>query len=351
MLSVVIIDDQSTSRKILEELVFSLGEDISIKSFSDPVAALESVQISEPDLVLTDIKMPRLDGVEFTHLFRTRYEDVPLIVITGIEDREIRYRALESGATDFLTKPVDHNEFRVRCHNLLELRRHHKISKGRTKWLEEKVSEATQAISIRERETLLRLAKAGEYRDEETGNHVLRMAKYSYIIAKNIGLPEDECRVIEVSATMHDIGKIGIPDSILRKPGKLTDEEFRSMKRHADIGHEILKDSPSKYLQTGAVIALGHHEKFDGSGYPSGLRGDDIPLPARIVAVADVFDALTSRRPYKDSWSVKDAFDYLNAEKGAHFDPDCIEAFHAALYTVETICQSLRDLPPSGTDK
>lgn len=347
---VVIIDDQSTSRKILEELVSSMGEDTFIKSFSDPIAALGWVQVSEPDLVLTDIKMPRMDGVEFTRLFRMRYEDVPLIVITGIEDREIRYRALESGATDFLIKPVDHNECRVRCRNLLALRRHHKISKGRAKWLEGKVSEATQEISIRERETLLRLAKAGEYRDEETGNHILRMAKYSYIIARHIGLPEEECRVIEISAPMHDIGKIGIPDSILQKPGKLTDEEFKNMKRHTDIGHEILKDSPSKYLQTGAVIARGHHEKFDGSGYPNGLRGEEIPLPARIVAVADVFDALTSKRPYKEAWAIKDAINYLNAEKGAHFDPDCIEAFHAELDTVATICQSLRDLRPIRND-
>jgi len=345
MTRILIIDDQSTSRQILEELVVSLGERIETESFADPLAALAWVHSNPPDLVLTDYMMPQMNGVEFTRRFRDLYPDVPLVIVTSMEDREIRYQALDAGATDFLTKPVDHTECRARCRNLLTLRQQQVIIKDRARWLEEKVSEATQEIVTRERETLLRLAKAGEYRDEETGCHVLRMARYSFLIAERLGLSEEECHVIETAAPMHDIGKIGTPDHILLKAGKLDPEELVIMRTHARIGYEILKDSPSKYLQMGAVIARGHHEKFDGSGYPDGLADIAIPLPARIVAVADVFDALTSERPYKHAWSVQDALQYLQTEQGRHFDPVCVQAFLAQFDKVLQVRQQLQDLP------
>lgn len=346
MTRILIIDDQSTSRQILEELVTSLGERVVTDSFADPQAALTWARTNPPDLVLTDFKMPQMNGVEFTRRFRDLYPDVPLVMVTSVEDREIRYQALESGATDFLTKPVDHTECRARCRNLLTLRQQQLIIKDRARWLEEKVGKATQEIVTRERETLLRLAKAGEYRDEETGCHVLRMAQFSSLIAERLGLSEEERHVIETAAPMHDIGKIGTPDNILLKPGKLDAEELVIMRTHARIGYEILKDSPSKYLQMGAVIARGHHEKFDGSGYPDGLAGEAIPLPARIVAVADVFDALTSERPYKHAWSIQDALQYLQTEQGRHFDPVCVQAFLAQFDKVLKIRQQLQDLPP-----
>jgi len=345
MTRILIIDDQSTSRQILEELVVSLGERIETESFADPLAALAWVHSNPPDLVLTDYMMPQMNGVEYTRRFRDLYPDVPLVIVTSMEDREIRYQALDAGATDFLTKPVDHTECRARCRNLLTLRQQQVIIKDRARWLEEKVSEATQEIVTRERETLLRLAKAGEYRDEETGCHVLRMARYSFLIAERLGLSEEECHVIETAAPMHDIGKIGTPDHILLKAGKLDPEELVIMRTHARIGYEILKDSPSKYLQMGAVIARGHHEKFDGSGYPDGLADIAIPLPARIVAVADVFDALTSERPYKHAWSVQDALQYLQTEQGRHFDPVCVQAFLAQFDKVLQVRQQLQDLP------
>jgi len=266
-------------------------------------------------------------------------------MITALEDRAIRYQALEAGATDFLTKPVDHTECRARCRNLLTLRQQQLTIKDRASWLEDQVDKATQEIRTRELETLLRLAKAGEYRDEETGGHILRMANFSRLIAERLGLSKDDCHVIETAAPMHDIGKIGIPDGVLLKPGKLDADEFRTMQTHARIGYEILKDSPSKYLQMGAVIAYGHHEKFDGKGYPNGLVGEAIPLPARIVAVADVFDALTSKRPYKRAWSVQDAVEYLQTEQGRHFDPACVQAFLTQLDKVLHIRQQLQDLP------
>jgi len=345
MTRIVIIDDQAISRKLLAKLVGTLEDGADVQSFADPIEALSWIGENPPDLILTDYKMPSLDGVEFTRLLRDIPEcaDVPLVVVTCIEDREIRYQALEAGATDFLTKPVDHVECRARCRNLLTLRRQQQIIKDRNRWLERRISEATAAIRTRERETLIRLAKAGEYRDEETGNHVLRMARYSRLIADALGLSRDEGRAIAIAAPMHDIGKIGIPDAILLKPGRHTPEEFETMKRHTLIGYEILKESPSKYLQMGATIALGHHERYDGSGYPHGLRGEEIPLPARIVAVADVFDALTSVRPYKQAWPVQDALAYLRKQRGSHFDPRCVDGFLSQFSRAMDVFQELSD--------
>jgi two-component system response regulator RpfG len=341
----LIVDDQSTSRDILEELVSAMDSQIAAEAFASPVEALAWATSNAPDLVLTDYKMPLMDGIEFTRRLRMLHPEVPVVMVTAMEDRAIRYQAFEVGVSDFLIKPVDHVECRARCRNLLELHHHQQLLKDRAKWLEQRVAEATREIQSREQETLLRLAKAGEYRDEGTGNHVLRMAKYSGLIASTLGLPREECGLIEVAAPMHDIGKIGIPDSILLKPGKLDGNEWRIMQTHARIGYEILKDSPSKYLHLGAVIALGHHEKFDGSGYPSGLRGEEIPLTARIVAVADTFDALVTERPYKHAWSVDNATDYIRRERGKHFDPECADAFLLRLDDVRRIHRALLDPP------
>jgi len=293
--------------------------------------------------------MPEMNGIEFIRRFRRNpaCENIPIIMVTAIEDRSVRYDALEVGATDFLMKPVDHHECRARCRNLLTQHQQYKIIRDRSRWLERRVAEATSEIRLRERETLLRLAKAGEYRDEETGNHVIRMAKYSRVIAEELGFSGDEADVIEMAAPMHDIGKIGIKDSILLKPGKLDTEEFALMKEHTVIGHEILKDSPSKFLKMGAVIALGHHEKFDGSGYPHGRKGEEIPIVARIVAVADVYDALVSERPYKHAWPVQTALEYMTKQRGIHFDPVCFDAFKAKFDTILRIQNMLPDVPIS----
>ncbi|GAB4259245.1 MAG: two-component system response regulator [Deferrisomatales bacterium] len=329
MATIFIVDDQLTSRMVLEKLSSTLEEASLIRTFADPVEALRHARSETPDLVLADYKMPGMDGVEFTGHFRSIPEcfDVPLVVVTSVDSRRVRYRALEAGATDFLTKPVDIHEFRARCHNMLTMRAQQKLLKDKAAWLEQRVAEATRAVQLREHETLLRLAKAGEYRDEDTGLHVVRMARYCRIIARNLGLSESECALVERSAPMHDIGKIGISDAILMKRGPLSPEEFRVLKSHTTIGYEILKGSPSKYLKTGAVIALAHHERFDGGGYPGGLAGEEIPLPARIVAVADVYDALTTSRPYKAPWGPEEAVRVLERERGRHFDPGCVDAF------------------------
>ncbi len=349
MATIVVIDDQLTSRQILVHLVSSIEGEPDIQSFANPLEALDWSIRNQVDLILTDYMMPEMSGIEFIRKFRTNTacEHVPIIMVTSMEDRNIRYEALEVGATDFLMKPVDHIECRARCRNLLTQHQQYKIIADRSHWLERRVAEATSEIRLRERETLLRLAKAGEYRDEETGNHVVRMAKFARVIAEHMGFTSEEADVIEMAAPMHDIGKIGIRDDILLKPGRLNTEEFEIMKRHTTIGHEILKDSPSKFLQMGAVIALSHHEKFNGTGYPQGLKGEEIPLPARIVAVADVYDALVSERPYKHAWSMQEALDYMEKQCGLHFDPECYDAFKTQLDTVMKIQGMLSDIKSS----
>jgi two-component system response regulator RpfG len=344
---VVIVDDRSTARSLLEGLARTLEPGVIVESFADPVDALEQMQHETPDLIITDYRMPGMDGIEFTRRVRAepRLTDVPLIIVTVVEDRQIRYQALENGATDFLTRPIDPQECRARCLNLLALRRNQRLVSDRAQWLEDQVMQATREVRTRERETLMKLAKAGEYRDEDTGNHIVRMAKYARLIAEEMKLTAMECDEIESAAPMHDIGKIGIPDVILLKPGRHTPEEQAIMRRHPLIGHEILADSPSRYLQMGAIIALGHHEQFDGNGYPQGLAGEAIPLPARIVAVADVFDALTSRRPYKPAWTFQEALNYLQSQSGKHFDPVCVRAFERRIDAVAAIMRDLGDKP------
>ena len=326
---VVIVDDQTTGRMILSEIIRSIDSQPEVISFSRPEDALEFVRHNETDLVLTDYRMPTMNGIEFTRRVRKILgcEDVPIIVITVVDDLNVRYEALEAGATDFLTRPLDQYECKTRCRNLLTIRHQQNIIKNRASWLEKQVQLATSQILARERETLLILAKAGEHRDQVTGNHVLRMAKYSRLIAEHLELSRLECEEIEYAAPLHDIGKIGVSDNILLKPGKLSAAEWEVMKTHTTMGHAILKDSDSRFIKMGAVIAFNHHEKFNGSGYPNGLAGEVIPLEARIVAVADVYDALRTTRPYKQGWSREDAVAYISTQAGKHFDPSCVDAF------------------------
>ncbi len=345
--TVMVVDDQATSRAILEQVVRSLDERVVVEGFVRPIDAVVWAARHVADLVLVDYMMPEMDGIEFVKRLRALpgYEHVPIMMVTVHDDRAVRYSALDAGITDFLTKPVDARECLARCRNLLTLRRQQLALEDRRRLLEGMVEEATREIRDREKETLLRLARAGEFRDEETGYHLLRMARYSRLIADAIGLEPDEVESIELAAPLHDIGKIGISDQILLKPGKLDEPEWIVMQRHPVIGHEILKGSASKYVRMGALIALGHHEKYDGSGYPNGLEGDHIALCARVVAVADVYDALTSVRPYKKAWTSDDAFEYLRTQRGKHFDPQLVNAFVGKREEVLRIQHEWRDPP------
>jgi two-component system response regulator RpfG len=337
--TVMVVDDQSTGRAILEQVVRSLDERVAVEGFARPVDAVVWATRHVADLVLVDYMMPDMDGIELVKRLRALpgYEHVPIVMVTVHDDRRVRYAALDAGITDFLTKPVDARECLARCRNLLTLRRQQLALEDRRRLLEHMVEDATRDVREREKETLLRLARAGEFRDEETGCHLIRMSRYSSLIARLMGLEREEAESIELAAPLHDIGKIGIPDQILLKPGKLDAAEWQVMRRHPLIGHEILKGSASKYVRMGALIALGHHEKYDGTGYPNGLVGDHIPLCARIVAVADVFDALTSVRPYKPAWPAERAFEHLAAQRGRHFDPRLVDAFLSAKKNIEEI--------------
>lgn len=325
-MKVAIIDDAQLNVTLLQHLVRKLP-DCEPVCFTDPVVALEWCLANEPDLVVVDYMMPQLSGTELTERFRVRYPDIPVLMVTANHETELRHQALQLGVTDFLNKPLDNAEFVARAKNMLALRASHKKLEDRAAWLVDEVRKATEHLVAQERETIFCLAKAAEYRDPETGAHILRMAHYSHHIARVMGLPVAQQDLLLEAAPMHDIGKVGTPDLILLKPGKLTDDEFTIMKHHAVIGYEVLSASSSPLLQVAAEIAHTHHEKFDGSGYPRGLVGEDIPLFGRIVAVADVFDALTSERPYKKAWGVEDAIKLLVEGKGKHFDPRCVEAF------------------------
>lgn len=326
---VVIVDDQSTGRTILSKVVQQIADNIDVIEFERPQDVLVWLESNYPDLIITDYRMPDMNGVDFIKALRKKdgCHDIPIMMITVVSEKEVRYDALDAGATAFLTRPIDQIECRTSCRNLLKSYEQHLIIQDRAEWLAEQVEVATQKIILQERETLLRLAKAGEYRDEETGNHVIRMAKYSRQIAEELGFSELDSDHIEYAASMHDIGKIGIPDNVLLKEDKLDADEWTIMQTHTTIGYSILANSQSKYMQMGAIIALYHHERFDGNGYPKGLQGDEIPLIARIVSVADVYDALVSDRPYKKAWPMSDAIDYLNKQAGTQLDPRCVEAF------------------------
>jgi putative two-component system response regulator len=341
---VLIVDDAEINLILFAALVKKL-DGCESTTFASSAEGLAWAQANEPDLIIVDYMMPDLDGIEFIRRLRQwpGKESVPILMITANDQKQVRYRALDIGATDFLTKPVDKIEFLARANNMLMLSDVRKKLADRAEWLAAEVRKATTEIVQRERETVVRLSKAAEYRDPETGAHILRMAHYSELIARGMGLSVEDQELLLEAAPMHDIGKVGIADNILLKPGRLTPDEFEIMKQHASFGYDILQGSSSKVLQAGAEIARAHHEKYDGSGYPNGLKGEEIPIFSRIVAVADVFDALTSERPYKKAWSLERAAEHIRANIGTHFDPQCVDTFFDHWDDVLAIRQRFQD--------
>lgn len=342
--NVLVIDDNRSNLVLIQHLLLKHPDCSSIQ-FQIPLEALEWCRSETPDLVIVDYMMPEMDGIEFIRRFRQLdgKADIPVLMVTADTNMEVRYKALESGSNDFLTKPINKSEFQPRVKNMLALRHGQRMLADRAALLQDEVRKATADLRQQERETIFRLSKLAEYRDPETGAHIMRMAHYSGHIAKNLGLSDDEQTLIVEAAPMHDIGKVGIPDQILLKPGKLEPDEFEQIKKHPEIGYEILKNSPSRVVRAGAEIAFTHHEKFDGTGYPTGLKGEEIPLYGRITAVADVFDALTSERPYKKAFDNETAMEIIKKGDGTHFDPACVKAFFQDWDNVLKIKNSFAD--------
>ena len=348
----VSIDDNEANLMVLEAYVDMLDFDIEVKSFSDPEEGLEFILDNEKDIdiLYIDFNMPKLTGVDVIKSFRMINEDTPIIMITANGDNdEVKEDAFTVGANDFLDKPINQLDFKLRSKNFLDLRKGRLELKDDKENLEKIVEDRTVELREREIETLEILGKTAEWKDPETAQHVARVAHYSKLLAKESEeykkgeLSKDYPEVIYYAAPFHDIGKVGIPDRVLLKAGRLNDEEYDTMKEHPKIGNEILCNSKSKYLQLGAEISLTHHERFDGTGYPKGLAGKNIPISGRIVAIADVFDALTSVRPYKNAWTFHDAMDLLEEEKGKHFDPELVEIFMNNLDKVEEIYKRFQE--------
>jgi len=340
-MKIVSIDDNENNLLLIEAFCQELGIDIT--SFNNPLDGLLYVLSNPVDMIVIDYMMPELNGLEFIKEFRKNNQTIPIIMITAANEEDIHHSAFLAGANDFLAKPVNAVLFKARVNNLLKLYQNTLLIEDKAKLLEEEVKKATQDLIHREHETLNILGKTAEFKDPETGAHVSRVAHYSRMLAKEYGLDEKEQELIFHASPFHDLGKVGIEDKILLKPARLDKDEFEIMKNHAQIGYEILKDSNSEYLQAGAIIALTHHEKFDGSGYPKGIKEDDIHIFGRIVALVDVFDALTSERPYKKAWSFQEAIDLLLEEKGSHFDPKLVDLFIANLDEIENIYNSFQE--------
>ncbi|MGE0483757.1 MAG: HD domain-containing phosphohydrolase [Gammaproteobacteria bacterium] len=301
---------------------------------------IESLVAEHPvDLLLLDLHMPHLNGLEVIERLRQRFADAcpPILVLTAERSADTRVRALENGARDYLTKPFDQAELVARARNLVEIEKLQQWIRNENQILERRVAERTRALYDTRLEIVRRLGRAAEYRDNETGNHILRMSTATALVGQHLGLDAERCKELLNASPMHDIGKIGIPDAILLKPGPLTDDEWQVMKSHTLIGADLLRGADSSLLELAASIAEHHHERWDGNGYPHGLDGEAIPIEARISAVCDVYDALTSARPYKAPWSEEQAIAYMREQRGRHFDPSVVDVFLELLPQVRAL--------------
>lgn len=326
---ILLIDDEALNVDLLRRVLERAGY-TKLAATTDPLQATSLFAEFRPDLICLDLNMPGLDGFGVLELLAPLIPSatyLPILMLTGDSSPAAKQRALSLGAKDFVIKPFDVNEVLLRIHNLLVPRFMHLELAGHNRHLERQVRDRTRALEESRLEVLERLARAAEFRDDETGQHTRRVGRTAGCLARSLGLDRDEVELITRAAPLHDIGKIGIPDQILLKPGKLTAGEFEVMKRHSSIGAEILAGGHSALMQMAAEIAHHHHERWDGTGYPAGLKGESIPLAARVVGVADVFDALTHARPYRAAWPLADVLSAVYHQAGAHFDPRVVESF------------------------
>lgn len=342
---ILIVDDNPVNVQLLKKILTDDGY-TQVKGLCDPTKALDEFSNGQYKLLLLDIHMPEMNGFDvMAQLSRHHTQDqyLPVVILTADTTQDTRLLALASGAKDFITKPFDRVEVLFRVKNILETCILHKTVRDHRDHLDKKVKERTRQLYDLLLELIRCLGKAAEFRDNETGMHVIRMSQMSSLLGKKLGLSEHDCDLILHASPMHDVGKIAIPDDILLKEGALDEDEWSEMKSHAEIGAEILEGYDSELLSTAASLARTHHEKWDGSGYPEGLKGEAIPLFSRIVAVCDVFDALMSKRPYKDPWTVAESVEYLRSRAGVDFDPEVIEVFISSIDEFVTIRNQFPD--------
>jgi len=335
---ILIIDDQKLHLGLLKDIIRKAGY-TNIEATTDPQEGIELYRDFKPDILLLDLVMPKIDGFSVMAQLKEiiKNEAMPILALSPEKGQDIRLKALEAGATDFISKPYEGIEVLVRIRNIIAGHLLHNQVKNQNRILEEKVQERTKELRTTRLDIIRRLARAAEFRDEDTGIHIVRMSKLCAKVGKAMGLDDYQCDLLLNASPLHDIGKLGIPDNVLLKPGKLDPSEWEIMKKHAAIGAELLSGSNSDLMEMAEIIALTHHEKWDGTGYPQGLKGEEIPLVGRITAICDVFDALLSKRPYKKAWTFEEVIVEIKAASGKHFDPEVTEAFLGILPDKEII--------------
>jgi putative two-component system response regulator len=365
--SILIVDDEPINIQVVRKYLSLAGySNFIITTDANEVVSLANAE--SPDVILLDIMMPGTSGLDVLLQLRSQEQTawLPIVIMTALDDREVKAQALDKGATDFLTKPIDPSELVSRVRNAVVFKAHHDHLQHYSQRLEEEIRIRTAELEESRLQVIRCLARAAEFRDNQTGRHTIRVGRYSGIIARHLDWQEPEIAVLEQAALLHDVGKIGIPDAILLKPGKLDPDEFEYVQKHCGFGKRVLErlslDEFSVYaahtefgagivdrcnapiLDLAARIALTHHEKWDGSGYPVGLAGNDIPIEGRIVAAADVFDALSTKRPYKSAFPVARCFEIMEESRGTHFDPQVLDAFVAGRHEIVAVQIELADV-------
>lgn len=323
---ILLVDDTETNIDVLLDILSDFYE---VSVALDGESALEIALEDQPDIILLDVMMPGMDGYEVCRRLKRQKEtaEIPIVFVTARNEVADEAKGFDLGAVDYITKPVSPAIVKARVKTHVQLKMAQKAIQNQNHVLEERVQQRTVELRETQLDIIRKLCRAAEFRDNETGLHVIRMSHYSRIIGVAHGMKDADATLLLNASPMHDVGKIGIPDHVLLKPGKLTKEEFDVIKTHPEIGTQIIGDDPSPLLQMAYQIAYTHHEKWNGRGYPQGLKGADIPLVGRISAIADVFDALTTKRPYKEAWPTEKAIDLIQKERGEHFDPDLVQAF------------------------
>ncbi len=325
---IYVVDDELANLKLIHRVLNRIPE-LELYMFQDPTAVAPHYEKIKPDLILLDLNMPKMSGYDVMEKLNELEDPIkpPIVILTAQSSSDYLLKALHMGARDYLTKPFDRNELIMRVRNLLDAHLAHRMVYDQKNVLEDMVAARTEELRKTQLQVVQRLGMAAEYRDEETGDHILRMSHMCRILAEGVGWNKQQAEMLLHASPMHDIGKIGIPDRVLLKPGKLTPDEWKIMQTHTTIGKKLLDQDTSPLMKMACEVAYAHHEKWDGSGYPQQIGGEEIPISGRIAALADVFDALTSERPYKKAWSLEDSLNLIKENRGKHFDPNLVDLF------------------------